>query len=73
MATSRRANTSRSAPATQPGGSQDGKGGDGSVSGVNKVLNNLLHAAGVTKTAERLTDDFGETSLPKGILTELKA
>src|SRR5690606_14797693 len=34
----------------QPAGSQDGKGGDASVSGMNKVLNNLLQAAEVTKT-----------------------
>jgi hypothetical protein len=57
----------------QPGGSQDGKGGDGSVSGVNKMLNTLLTAAGVTKTGGAPTDDFGEPSLPKGIFTELKA
>jgi hypothetical protein len=57
----------------QPAGSQDGKGGDGSVSGVNKVLNNVLQAAGVTNAGGALTDDFGEPSLPKGILTELKA
>jgi len=57
----------------QPAGSQDGKGGDGSVSGVNKVLNNLLQAAGVTKDGGAPKDDFGEASLPKGILTELKA
>lgn len=58
---------------TQPGGSQDGKGGDGSVSGVNKALNTLLTAAGVTKTGGAPTDDFGDPSLPKGLLTELKA
>jgi len=57
----------------QPGGSQDGKGGDGSVSGVNKMLNTLLTAAGVTKTGGAPTDDFGDTSLPKGIFTEMKA
>jgi hypothetical protein len=57
----------------QPGGSQDGKGGDGSVSGVNKMLNSLLTAAGVTKTDGAPTDDFGEASLPKGTFTELKA
>src|SRR5881394_2711332 len=57
----------------QPGGSQDGKGGDGSVSGVNKMLNTLLTAAGVTKTGGAPTDDFGDTSLPKGTFTELKA
>ena len=45
----------------QPGGSQDGKGGDGSLSGVNKMLNTLLTAAGVTKTGGAPTDDFGPT------------
>jgi hypothetical protein len=57
----------------QPGGSQDGKGGDASVSGVNKVLNNLLTAAGVTKTGGAATDDFGDSSLPKGLITEMLA
>jgi hypothetical protein len=57
----------------QPGGSQDGKGGDASVSGINKMLNTLLTAAGVTKTGGAPTDDFGEPSLPKGLFTELKA
>jgi len=57
----------------QPGGSQDGKGGDGSVSGVNKMLNTLLTAAGVTKSGGAPTDDFGEASLPKGLFSELKA
>jgi hypothetical protein len=57
----------------QPGGSQDGKGGDGTVSGVNKLLNTLLTAAGVTKTGGGPTDNFGDPSLPKGILTELVA
>jgi len=57
----------------QPGGSQDGKGGDGSVSGVNKMLNTLLTAAGVTKTGGAPTDDFGDSSLPKGTFSELKA
>jgi len=57
----------------QPAGSQDGKGGDPSVSGVNKMLNTLLNAAGVTKTGGGATDDFGDASLPKGILSELKA
>lgn len=56
-----------------PGGSQDGKGGDGSVAGVNKMLNTLLTAAGVTKADGSPTDDFGESSLPKGIFTELLA
>lgn len=50
-----------------PGGSQDGKGGDGSVSGVNKMLNTLMTAAGVP------TDNFGDPSLPKGIFSELVA
>lgn len=57
----------------QPGGSQDGKGGDASVSGVNKMLNTLLTAAGVTKTGGAPTDDFGEPTLPKGIFTEMLA
>ena len=57
----------------QPGGSQDGKGGDGSVSGVNKMLNTVLTAAGVTKSGGAPTDDFGDSTLPKGILTELVA
>jgi hypothetical protein len=56
-----------------PGGSQDGKGGDGSVSGVNKMLNTLLQAAGVTKDDGSPVDDFGEPSLPKGIFSELLA
>ena len=50
----------------QPGGGQDGKGGDASVSGVNKMLNTLLTAAGVTKTGGAPTDDFGEPSCPRG-------
>jgi hypothetical protein len=50
-----------------PGGSQDGKGGDAKVSGVNKMLNTLLTAAGVP------TDNFGDASLPKGIFSELVA
>ena len=57
----------------QPGGSQDGKAGDPSVSGVNKVLNTLLTAAGVTKTGGGATDNFGDSSLPKGLLTEMVA
>jgi hypothetical protein len=57
----------------QPAGSQDGKGGDGSVSGVNKILNNLLNAAGVTKADGTPKDDFGDPSLPKGLLTDLNA
>lgn len=56
-----------------PGGSQDGVGGDGSVSGVNKMLNTLLTAAGVTKDDGSPTDDFGDPSLPTGIFTELLA
>ncbi len=57
----------------QPGGGQDGKGGDASVSGINKMLNTLLTAAGVTKTGGAPTDDFGEPSLPKGIFSEMRA
>jgi hypothetical protein len=56
-----------------PGGGQDGKGGDASVSGVNKMLNTLLTAAGVTKTGGAPTDDFGDPELPKGIFSELLA
>jgi hypothetical protein len=56
-----------------PGGKQDGKGGDASVSGVNKMLNTLLTAAGVTKSGGGPTDDFGEASLPKGLFSELVA
>ena len=55
----------------QPTGSQDGKAGNASISGVNKMLNTLLNAAGVTKTGGAPTDDFGDTSLPKGIFNEL--
>lgn len=54
-----------------PGGSQDGKGGDGSVSGVNKMLNTLLTAAGVTKEDGAPTDDFGDASLPGGLFDDL--
>ncbi|HYP90402.1 MAG TPA: hypothetical protein VEQ59_19655, partial [Polyangiaceae bacterium] len=50
-----------------PGGSQDGKGGDASASGVNKMLNTVMSAAGVR------TDAFGDASLPKGIFSELVA
>jgi hypothetical protein len=57
----------------QPGGTQDGKGGDASVSGINKMLNTLLTASGVTKTDGSPTDDFGESTLPKGIFSELLA
>jgi Protein of unknown function (DUF1552) len=57
----------------QPSGSQDGKGGDGSVSGVNKMLNTLLTAAGVTKSGGAPTDNFGDSSLPKGLFTEMLA
>jgi hypothetical protein len=56
-----------------PGGSQDGKGGDPSVSGVNKMLNTLLNAAGVTQDGGAPTDNFGDPSLPKGIFSELVA
>lgn len=57
----------------QPGGSQDGKAGDPSVSGVNKMLNTLLTAAGVTKSGGGATDNFGDSSLPKGLFTEMMA
>jgi hypothetical protein len=57
----------------QPGGSQDGKGGDASVSGINKMLNTVLTAAGVTKAGGAPTDDFGEPTLPKGIFSDLLA
>jgi hypothetical protein len=58
----------------QPGGSQDGKGGDASVSGMNKMLNTLLTAAGVTKSGGGTPyDNFGDSSLPKGLFTELLA
>jgi len=50
-----------------PGGSQDGKGGDAANSGVNKMLNTILTAAQVP------TDNFGDSSLPKGIFSELVA
>jgi hypothetical protein len=33
----------------------------------------LLTAAGVTKTGGVPTDDFGDTSLPKGLFAEMKA
>ncbi len=56
-----------------PGGRQDGVGGDGSVSGVNKMLNTLLTAAEVTKEDGSPTDDFGDASLPKGLFSELMA
>ncbi len=56
-----------------PGGKQDGTAGDASVSGVNKMLNTLLTAAGVTKAGGIPTDDFGEPSLPKGIFSQLLA
>lgn len=56
-----------------PGGKQDGTAGDASVSGVNKMLNTLLTAAGVTKTGGAPTDDFGEASLPKGVFSQLLA
>ncbi len=56
-----------------PGGSQDGKGGDPSVAGMNKMLNTLLTAAGVTKAGGAPTDNFGDPSLPPGIFSELLA
>jgi hypothetical protein len=56
-----------------PGGGQDGKGGDASVSGVNKMLNTLLQAAGVTQSNGAPTDNFGDASLPKGIFTDMLA
>jgi len=56
-----------------PGGTQDGVAGDGSISGVNKMLNTVLTAAEVTKDDGSPTDDFGDESLPTGLLTELLA
>jgi hypothetical protein len=56
-----------------PGGKQDGVAGDPSISGVNKMLNTLLTAAGVTKTGGTPMDSFGDASLPKGLFTELLA
>ncbi len=57
----------------QPGGSQDGKAGDPSMSGVNKMLNTLLTAAGVTKTGGAPTDNFGDSSLPTGLFSSMMA
>jgi len=57
----------------QPGGSQDGKAGDPSTSGVNKMLNTLLTAAGVTKTGGAPTDNIGDASLPTGIFSSMLA
>jgi len=37
------------------------------------MLNTLLTAAGVTKTGGAPTDDFGESTLPKGLFSELHA
>jgi len=37
------------------------------------VLNSVLNAAGVTKSVGAPTDDFGDATLPKGTLAELKA
>jgi hypothetical protein len=54
-----------------PGGRQDGVAGDPSVAGVNKMLNTLLTAAGVTKDDGSPSDDFGDASLPNGIFSEL--
>lgn len=56
-----------------PGGRQDGVGGDGSVSGVNKMLNTLLAAAEVTNEDGSPVDNFGDRSLPRGIFNELLA
>lgn len=56
----------------QPGGKQDGIAGDAS-SAMNKMLNTLLTAAGVTKPGGAPTDDFGDPALPKGIFSELVA
>jgi hypothetical protein len=56
-----------------PGGTQDGKGGDGSVAGVNKMLNTLLQATDVTNEDGSPIDDFGDPSLPSGIFSELLA
>lgn len=53
-----------------PGGKQDGKAGD-KVTAVNKMLNTLLTAAGVTKMTGGPIDDFGDPSLPKGVFSEL--
>jgi len=50
-----------------PGGSQDGKAGDAANSGVNKMLNTVMSAAGVA------SDNFGNASLPKGVFSELIA
>jgi hypothetical protein len=58
----------------QPSGSQDGKGGDASMSGINKMMNTLLTAAAVPKTGGGTPyDNFGDASLPKGIFSELVA
>jgi hypothetical protein len=56
-----------------PGGGQDGKGGDGQVSGVNKMLNTIITGAGVTKDGGAPWDDLGDATLPKGIFSELLA
>jgi hypothetical protein len=56
-----------------PAGTQDGVAGDGSVAGVNKMLNTVLTAAGVTKDDGSPTDDFGDESLPNGLFNELLA
>ena len=55
----------------QPGGVQDGRAGV-TMSGIQKMHNTLLTAAGVTKAGGAPTDDFGDPSLPKGIFTELR-
>lgn len=36
------------------------------------MLNTLLQAAAVTKSGGAAYDDFGDASLPKGILSEMK-
>jgi hypothetical protein len=54
-----------------PGGRQDGVAGDPSVAGVNKMLNTLLLAAGVSNEDGSPKDDFGDASLPTGIFSEM--
>lgn len=56
-----------------PGGRQDGVAGDPSVAGVNKMLNNLLEATGVTNDDGSPIEDFGDSSLPNGRFSELLA
>jgi hypothetical protein len=57
---------------TQPSGGQDGKGGAKDTA-INKMLNTLLTAAGVTKTGGAPTDDFGDPELAKGLYTDMLA